>query len=195
MDELRVLLLHGVGHRRPEGHWLWWLAEQLRAARVPVQYPQLPAPDDPDPAAWADAARAELGMLTAGGGQTVVIAHSLSCALWAHLVGTLPAQLLPSRVALVSPATRLEWSQAAPKFGDLSLGSLASVPTLIVGRSTDSVRPVPLPKFASEWGAPFVEIPGSGHLTPADGHGPFPGALAWVLGGAAESWAHAADSS
>lgn len=195
MDTLRVLLLHGVGHRRPEGHWLWWLAEQLRAARVPVQYPQLPDPDDPDPEAWAEVARAELGMLVASGGPTLVIAHSLSCTLWAHLAQTLPAQLLPSRVALVSPATRPQWSEAAPKFAELSLGSLASVPTLIVGRHADDARPVALADLATEWGAPHVEIPGTGHLTPADGHGPFPGALAWVLGGPDESWASPTDGS
>jgi len=189
MDDLRVLLLHGVGHTRPEGHWLRWLAEQLRAARVPVQYPQLPHPHDPDPAAWETIARAELGMLTAGGGPTVVIAHSLSCTLWAHIAEDLPTELLPSRVALVSPATRPEWAEAAPKFAALSLGSLSSVPTLIVGRQEDPARTVPLHELASAWGASFVEIPGTGHLTPADGHGPFPGALAWALGEPDKSWA------
>jgi predicted alpha/beta hydrolase family esterase len=104
---------------------------------------------------------------------------------------TLPARLLPTRVALVSPATRPEWSEAAPKFRDITLGSLSTVPTVIVGRSVDTVRTAPLADLAAEWGAPFVEIPGSGHLTPADGHGPFPGALAWVLGGRDDMWAGA----
>jgi len=189
MDQLRVLLLHGVGHRRPQAHWLWWLAEQLRAARIPVQYPQMPDPDDPDPDAWATVATAELGMLTAGGGPTVVIAHSLGTVLWAHLAETLPPQVLPSRAALVSPPTREEWAEAAPKFADITLGSLSTVPTVIVGRATDRVRSVPLSALAAEWGAACVEIPGEGHLTPADGHGPFPGALAWALGGAPEVWA------
>jgi len=191
MDQLRVLLLHGVRHRRPQDHWLWWLAEQLRAARIPVQYPQMPDPDDPDPDAWAAVATAELGMLTAGGGPTVVVAHSLGTVLWAHIAETLPAHLAPSRVALVSPATRPRWSEAAPKFADITLGSLSTSPTVIVGRAEDQYRTVPLAELAADWGAPSVEIPGSGHLTPADGHGPFPGALAWVLGGAPEAWAGA----
>jgi predicted alpha/beta hydrolase family esterase len=189
MDQLRVLLLHGVGHRRPQDHWLWWLAEQLRLAGIPVQYPPMPTPDDPDPQEWAAIATAELGMLTAGGGPTVVVAHSLGTVLWAHLAETLNANLLPSRVALVSPATRPEWSEAAPKFADITLGSLSAVPTVIVARTEDSVRNVPLAELAAEWGAPYVEIPGAGHLTPADGHGPFPGALAWALGGPDKSWA------
>lgn len=194
MDDLRVLLLHGVGHRRPADHWLWWLAEQLRAESTPVQYPQLPDPDDPDPETWAAVATAELGMLTAGNGETVVIAHSLGCTLWAHLAETLPVHLLPSRVALVSPATRPEWSEAAPRFADLSRGSLESVPTLIVGRATDPVRSAPLSTVAAQWGAPCVEIPGTGHLTPADGHGPFPGALAWVHGGNPQAWTDPTDA-
>ncbi|NTV40106.1 MAG: hydrolase [Demequinaceae bacterium] len=191
MEETRVLLLHGVGHVRPEGHWLWWLAEQLRAARVPVQYPQFPDPDDPDPAAWADLARAELGMLTAGGGHTVVIAHSLGTILWSHLAETLPAHLLPARVALVAPPARAEWAVAAPKFAELRLGALDGAPTVIVGRQEDPYRPAPLAELAGQWGVPFVEIPGVGHLTPDDGHGPFPGALAWVLGGPDASWVDA----
>jgi len=88
-----------------------------------VQYPQLPDPDDPDdpdPTEWAVLATAELGMLTAGGGHTVVIAHSLGCTLWCHVAEQLPSHLLPSRVALVSPVTRPERSDAAPKFADLS---------------------------------------------------------------------------
>ena len=189
MDNLRVLLLHGVGHRRPQEHWLWWLAEELRAACVPVQYPQMPDPDDPDPVAWAAIARAELGMLKAGGGHTVVIAHSLGTILWTHIAETLPAQLLPSRIALVAPPSRHEWDVAAPKFADIALGSLSTATTVIVGRAEDPARNVPLAGLADAWGAPFVEIPGSGHLTPDDGHGPFPGALAWVLGGRDESWA------
>jgi len=189
MDQTRVLLLHGVGHRRPEDHWLWWLAEQLREARVPVQYPQMPDPDDPEPGEWAAIATSELGMLTAGGGPTTVIAHSLGTVLWAHIAENLPARLLPSRVALVSPPTRPEWSEAAPKFADLSLGPLSAAPTVIVGRNEDPARTVPLAELAAEWSAPYVEIPGSGHLTPADGHGPFPEALAWALGGAPEVWA------
>jgi uncharacterized protein len=189
MDGSRVLLLHGVGHRRPTDHWLWWLAEQLRAAHIPVQYPQMPDPDDPDPVAWAEIAKAELGMLTAGNGPTVVVAHSLGTVLWAHLAETLPTHLLPSRVALVSPATRPQWSEAAPKFADIRLGSLSAIPTVIVGRSSDWARNVPLAELAASWGAPSEEIQGEGHLTPADGHGPFPGALAWVLGGPDEAWA------
>lgn len=92
-------------------------------------------------------------------------------------------------MALVSPATRPRWSDAAPKFADITLGSLSTAPTVIVGRKEDPARTVPLAERAAEWGAPHVEIPGEGHLTSADGHGPFPGALAWVLGGAREVWA------
>lgn len=191
MDQQRVLLLHGVGHRRPQDHWLWWLAKQLRAARIPVQYPQMPDPDDPDPDAWAAVAVAELAMLTAGGWPTVVIAHSLGTVLWAHIADTLPAHLLPSRVALVAPPMRDKWAGAAPRFTDITLGPLTATPTLIVGRSEDPYRPAPLAELALEWGAPHVALPGTGHLTPDDGHGPFPGALAWVLGGAPEAWAGA----
>jgi uncharacterized protein len=130
-------------------------------------------------------------MLTAGGGPTVVVAHSLGTVLWAHIAAALPAHLVPTRVALVAPPVREKWAEAAPRFANLTLGSLSTSPTVIVGRAEDQYRTVPLAQLADGWGAPSVEIPGSGHLTPADGHGPFPGALAWVLGGAQEVWAGA----
>jgi predicted alpha/beta hydrolase family esterase len=66
---------------------------------------------------------------------------------------------------------------------------------VIVARNEDPARTVPLAELAAAWGAPYVEIPGVGHLTPADGHGPFPGALAWALGGRPESWASTAEAS
>ena len=131
-------------------------------------------------------------MLTAGGGPTVVIAHSLGAPCGPTSPRPCLRDLLPSRVALVSPATRPEWSEAAPKFADIYARlALGGTHRDRGPRRGPVSATVPLAEFAAEWGAPCVEIPGSGHLTPADGHGPFPGALAWVLGGPDSAWADA----
>lgn len=188
MTDSRVLILHGIGHHRPRAHWLWWLAEELRERRVPVQYPQFPSPDEPRPDAWIELALAELEML--GGGQTV-IAHSLGTILWSHLAPSIPEHLRPARVALVAPPSRHIVAQDADDFASLPLGPLDAERTIIVGRETDPVREEPLAQLAERWGAPHVVVPGDGHLTPADGHGPYPGALAWALGGDASSWTDA----
>ena len=189
MSDSRVLILHGIGHHRPRAHWLWWLAEELRQRRIPVQYPQLPAPDEPTPDAWIAIARAELEML--GGGQTV-IAHSLGTILWSHIAPSIPDDLRPARVALVAPPARQILEHDAGDFASLPLGPLDAGRTLIVGRETDPVRLESLEVLAERWGAPHVVVPGDGHLTPADGHGPYPGALEWVLGGGAASWVRVA---
>lgn len=191
MNDSRVLILHGIGHHRPRAHWLWWLAEELRARRVPVQYPQFPTPDDPRPDAWLTLVRAELEML--GGGQTV-IAHSLGTIVWSHIAPSIPEDLRPARVALVAPPSRHIVSQDAGDFASLSIGPLDTERTVIVGRETDPVREEPLDQLAERWGAPYVVVPGEGHLTPADGFGPYPGALEWALGGGDASWVHVAAS-
>ena len=183
-----MLLLHGVEHRRPTAHWLWQLAESLRQERVPVQYPQLPSPDAPSLEEWMELARAELAML--GGGDTVVITHSLSGLLWTHLAPTLAPAERPSRVLMVAPPTNdILWDViehfAAPD--TLALGDIA--PTLIVGRQTDDYRTTSLPELAAAWGADHAIVSGHGHLTPDDGYGAWAAPLTWVLTGDATAFA------
>lgn len=185
MPDTRVLLLHGLEHHRPRNHWLWWLAEELRQRRVPVQYPQLPEPDQPDPAAWTEHALTELEML--GGGHTV-IAHSLGTVLWRHLASQLPAHARPSRVALVSPPSVSVLERVAPAWASLNQGFVDAPHTIVVGCETDPFREEPLMDVAAALGVRSVTIPGHGHLTAEDGFGPYPGALAWALGVEAEAW-------
>lgn len=180
----RVLLLHGFQHTRPRTHWMWWLAEELRARRIPVQYPQFPTPDAPDRGQWRDLALAELEML--GDGERIVIAHSLGTVLWRHLeaAGEAPAVdrvLLVAPPGLVRPPAGLEqWAFAtdpAPRWG---------CPVTMLARASDPYRREPLAEVAEAWGVPAVELPGAGHVNPDDGHGPWASMLAWVTEGTVE---------
>src|SRR5437868_10471617 len=81
----RVLVLHGLGNRRPPDHWEFWLAEQLRSRGEQVLYPQLPDPDEPRREDWEVLIAAELALL--GEGERVVVAHSLGCTAWLGLCG------------------------------------------------------------------------------------------------------------
>lgn len=175
-----MLLLHGVEHHRPRNHWLWLLAESLRSQRVPVQYPQLPDPDAPRLERWLEVARAEIGML--GDGDRVVITHSLGGLLWSHLVPTLEPAKRPSRVLIVAPPSPdVLWDVIAhfSAAADARPGDL--VPTTILGREKDPYRSISLPELATQWGAEAVVLPGEGHLTPDDGHGPLPWVERWIL--------------
>ncbi|WP_209560197.1 alpha/beta hydrolase [Frigoribacterium sp. PvP032] len=94
------LLLHGWQNRRPVDHWQHQLAEELRGRGLAVRYPQLPSPDEPDPAAWEAVVRSEHAAL--GPGPVTVVCHSLSTLLWLRIqAGARP--LAADRVALVSP--------------------------------------------------------------------------------------------
>ena len=184
MSSTRVLLLHGVEHRRPPSHWLWSLAEDLRRERIPVQYPQLPGPDAPLLEEWLDVARAEFAML--GEGDRVVITHSLGCLLWAHLAPTLDLGNAALRVLMVAPPSdSILWEPIAHFAGAGAVPPGRLAPTAVVGRSVDPYRPTPLAELASAWEAAAIELEGTGHLTPDDGHGRWEAPLAWVLGGSA----------
>lgn len=182
MNDTRVLLLHGIEHRRPRDHWLWLLAESLRRDGVPVQYPQLPSPDSPSLDEWMDLARAELAML--GDGDRVVVTHSLSGLLWCRLAPTLSPEERPSRVLVTAPPTRHVLDDAIRPWAEPTGERLDAVaPTLIVGRHTDDYRAASVPDVAAAWGADYAVIPGHGHLTPADGHGQWDAPREWVRTG------------
>ena len=173
-----VLILHGYEHSRPREHWLRWLAAELRERGVHVQYPQFPAPEHPDPETWKALALAELEMLGPGG---TVVAHSLGTVLWSHFAASLPADLSPAKVALFAPPSEEVLTGALAPWQGLAQGGLDADRTVVIGKTSDPYRPEPLTDLAARWGVPHVELEGEGHLTPADGYGPFPAALAWTL--------------
>ncbi|WP_062465340.1 RBBP9/YdeN family alpha/beta hydrolase [Demequina soli] len=175
----RVLLLHGYQHLRPRDHWMWWLAEELRARRVPVQYPQLPAPGDPVLRDWSAVAAGELEML--GGGERIVIAHSLGTVLWRHLEAHGAAA---DRVLLVAPPG----PERLGAIGDFAAAASATLRdgATMVARERDPYRDGPLEAIADRWGAPGVVLPGAGHLNVDDGHGAWPSLLGWTLTGETE---------
>lgn len=186
MSDSRVLLIHGMAPRSP-AHWMWPLAEQLRERRIPVQYPGLPDPQHPDLAAWQDLILTELVML--GDGERVVVCHSLGNILWGILGAELPPELRVTRVLMVAPPAPSGLGEAAAAFRipDAAFGAGAAAGAdhvTVVGRATDPFRAAPLAELTAGWRADVVELPGQGHLNPADGHGPWPWVLDWVLGGA-----------
>lgn len=188
MTDMRVLLLHGLGNHRPAEHWMWWLGERLRRDRVPVQHPQLPDPDAPTFESWREIALAELEML-AGGGERVLLTHSLSCVLWARLAPELPERLRPHRVALIAPPSVDRLARVLPGFpyeADVDLAAVA--PTRVVARESDPYRDTPVSAVAAQWRVPGIELPGEGHLNHEDGHGAWPAVLAWTLTGDDQAW-------
>lgn len=182
----RFLMVHGVQHRRPRQHWLWWLTETLRRRGEQVLYPQFPAPEQPSVGEWIDLLHAELAQL--GDQERVVVCHSLGCALWLRAAQTLPADLRVTRVLLVSPLGEQAFTAAngneefALERVDRELLVAASArPPHVVVSATDPYAPADPAAWSTALGLDCDVLPAAGHITPDDGYGPWPAALAWCL--------------
>ena len=185
MPDRAYLVLHGWQNHRPRGHWERELVADLRARGEPVQYPQLPDPDRPSPAAWTELLLAELDLL--GPGERVVVAHSLSVLLWAYAAPTVAASSPVDRVLLVAPPSR----SVLARYDDVAEWARLDVDPPLVASTAGSVRLVcsdddpycpegalvAYPRLA-----PDVDLlPGEGHLDPVAGYGRWPAVLAWCL--------------
>ncbi|MEZ0069628.1 putative alpha/beta hydrolase family esterase [Streptacidiphilus sp. MAP12-20] len=181
----RFLLLHGWQNRRPEGHWQRWLAEQLTSMGHRVIYPQLPGPDEPVLDRWLDELRRGVAGLggSGGGGERVVVCHSLGCLLWLHAVDRFePGELGVDRVLLVAPPSasfilrQSELLGFAPPV--VEPARLADV--RVAAGDDDPCCPE---GAAQVFGLDTDVVPGGGHLAMGDGYGPWPGVLDWCLDG------------
>ncbi|GAA3125818.1 alpha/beta hydrolase [Streptomyces rameus] len=184
MTTRSYLVLHGWQNHRPEGHWQHWLADRLGALGHRVGYPQLPDADDPDLEVWLGELARHLEE-SAGTGERVVVAHSLSAVLWLHAAARgMEQQRLADRVLLVAPpsgsvlARYPEVAAFAPPAPDFTLPG----PTRLVAGDDDPYCPEGAgTHFAEPLGIPADILPGAGHLDLNAGYGPWPAVLDWCL--------------
>jgi len=184
----RVLIIHGWGNERPEGHWHRLLATALRKEGHVVAYPQLPDTELPSLAKWLAVLRVELDMLhEAGDGELIVFGHSLGCLTWLHISQSNMLKESASRVMLVAPADP-ELCGEVPDF-QLDLTNVAvkaaahkaAQSTLLVGSDFDPWLPRGLePTFATPLDLPYVLIQGAGHFAVEEGWTPWQGVINWV---------------
>lgn len=176
----RFLILHGWENRRPQEHWQWWLADQLRGQGEQVLYPQLPDPDHPSLTTWTELLHAELRQL--GDGERIVVAHSLGSTLWLSAAVALTPDQQVHRVALVSPAspTFLAGAPAVAEFARVPLGT-GGAETRLVCSDEDPFNPEGARAMLAGMRLDTDVIPGGGHLNVDSGYGPWPSMLAWCL--------------
>ncbi|MGF7236425.1 MAG: RBBP9/YdeN family alpha/beta hydrolase [Frankia sp.] len=181
----RFLVLHGWQNRRPPAHWQWQLVDALRATGEQVLYPQLPDPDRPSLEGWTELLHAELAQL--GGGERVVIAHSLAVLLWLHAADGLASGELVTRVLLVSPpspavlAAHPEVAAFARIRPDPAAVARAAVTTRLVCGDNDPYCPGGAVTVYGALGLDTDVVPDGQHLDPDAGYGRWPSALAWCL--------------
>jgi predicted alpha/beta hydrolase family esterase len=182
------LILHGWENFRPEGHWQYELARDLRAAGRRVEYPQLPDASTPSAAVWASTVQGLLDELAVAGHTVTVICHSLSALLW---LGAAADASAVERVLLVAPPSPLVIAgiETIAEFAALPRTALAAgaPATLIVASDDDPYCPEgAAAAFGEPLGIPVVVIPGGGHLELTAGYGHWPALTAWCLDPAAE---------
>jgi hypothetical protein len=184
----RVLIIHGWGNERPEGHWHRLLATALRKDGHVVAYPQLPDTELPSLAKWLAVLRVELDMLKeAGDGELIVFGHSLGCLTWLHIAQSNMLKESASRVMLVAPADP-ELCGEVPDF-QINLSDpvvkaaahKAAQSTLLVGSDSDPWLPWGLePTYATPLDLPYVLIQGAGHFAIEEGWTPWQGVINWI---------------
>jgi len=184
----RVLIIHGWGNERPEGHWHRLLATALRKDGHVVAYPQLPDTELPSLANWLAVLRVELDMLKeAGDGELIVFGHSLGCLTWLHIAQSNMLKESASRVMLVAPADpelcgevpdfQINLSDPVVKAG----AHKAAQSTLLVGSDSDPWLPRGLEStYATPLDLPYVLIQGAGHFAIEEGWTPWQGVINWI---------------
>ena len=184
------LLLHGWQNRRPAGHWQSRLAAQLRERGHSADHPQLPDPDAPSLTAWLEALDAGLARLSEGGGERVVVAHSLGCLLWLHAAARpsgagagVDRVLLASPPALAVLAGIGEVAGFAAPAVDAGRVAAAAGSTRVVAGDDDPYAPDGVADgVLRPLGLTDLEVdvvPGGGHLDLEAGYGDWPSVLAW----------------
>jgi len=182
------LIVHGIAYDGSPDHWHNRLSRRLAELGHEVRYPRMPAPDAPRLPDWLAVLRAELGALEEGRGERVVICHSLGCLLWIHAARDL--RLPVDRLLLVAPpedgqvpAPGAEFAIGRPAPEPLGASSIAA-PRLVRGE-LDPYSPSGVPSWALESGCEVDRLPGTAHINPDDGHGPWPSVERWCLDPAA----------
>jgi hypothetical protein len=165
---MTTLLLPGLGGSGPGDWQALWRESSREGARLVEQ----PDWKTPDLEAWIDNVAAELERAPGA----VLVAHSLGCALVAHLADRRP-DLLIGGALLVAPADvddRLRTPASVAGFAPMPLERLP-FPSIVVGSSNDpTVSIARAMLFAYAWGSRFVHLRDSGHINVASGFGPWP---------------------
>jgi hypothetical protein len=163
-----VLVVPGLGGSGPE-HWQTrWERAHPRHVRVEQR-----DWDRPDLETWLTALAARI---EAAGEPVVLVAHSLGCALVAHLAARRPD--LPVRAALlVAPADVDSPAHTPPEtrgFAPLPLAPLPFPATVVASHDDPFVTLDRARAFAAAWGAELVDAGSCAHINAASNIGDWP---------------------
>ena len=169
LDDFPVLIvpgLHDSGEAHWQSHWQRALPNAERVGQTDWARPDL--------GAWME----RLVQAIERRPGALLVAHSLGCALAAHLprgprldiAGAL--LVAPADVDHPGPTGRLFES-----FAPMPRRRLAFPTTVVASRTDPYMSYAAAERLAQDWGATFVDLGAAGHVNVESGHGPWPGGL------------------
>jgi predicted alpha/beta hydrolase family esterase len=171
----RVYIIHGY-MATPTAHWFPWLRQRLSTDGVEAAVLSMPAPDLPDPAAWAEHIDTHV---VRPDENTFFVAHSLGCLALLNYLAHVPTGRiggvvlvsgfreplpgLPQLDGFVAHAERLD-----------PIRDLAPRRSVIAARDDTIVPYVLSQHLAANIDAEFVTVEKGGHFLASDGFVEFP---------------------
>jgi predicted alpha/beta hydrolase family esterase len=174
MNQARVLTIPGW-HGSDALHWQSRWEHLYGYRRVEQHDWQRPLRGD-----WS--ARLEEEILAGQGAPTVLVAHSLGCALVAAWAAhSRHARLVRAALLVAPPDTETEsLRQQLHGWAPLSRQRLPFMSTVIASSDDPYCEPARARAFATAWGAAFVDVGPHGHLNSASGLGDWPQGHAYL---------------
>ena len=168
MSSPLVLIVPGLGGSGP-AHWQTrWELLYPRTVRVDQR-----DWDHPDREEWRLALE---GAIAAAPDAVVLVAHSLGCALVAHLASR-PIAARIAAALLVAPADVDSAERTPPEtrsFAPMPMAPLPFPATVVASQDDPYVTLARAQAFAAAWGATFVDAGPTGHLNADSGLGDWP---------------------
>jgi uncharacterized protein len=162
-----ILIVPGLGGSGPH-HWQTYLERSFPGASRVDQDDW----DRPDRCAWAERL---IAAVEASPG-AVLVAHSLGCAVVAHVAAARP-DLPVSAALLVAPADVDRERGAPERLRTFAPMPCTPLPFRIVVAASPAAPYWALPRaraFADDWGAEFIDAGALGHINVDAGFGPWP---------------------
>jgi uncharacterized protein len=164
---MRILIVPGLGGSEPE-HWQSHFERSLAGARRVEQ------------SDWYRPVRSQwihrLAEAVEDAPGSVLVGHSLGCALIGHLPSQHP-DLAIAGALLVAPADVDHARHVSPQIGEFSPMPVERLPfrTVVIASTNDPYMRIERARLLADlWGANFVNVGPCGHINVRSGFGPWP---------------------
>jgi predicted alpha/beta hydrolase family esterase len=176
-----IVIVYGYEGSGP-GHWQRWLEAELHRRRVPVRFPELPEPLQPQKDRWVAALAAIVAQ--ADGDPVTFVCHSLGCWAVDHLLAERGAHGVHAALLVAPPSPYLLFepvdSFLPPPRQRAAWAPIASCSLLVGGDNDEFTSPDEIDAIAGAIGLRCQLIPGAGHINTASGYGPWPFVIDWL---------------